>query len=221
MAQTRKAEETKQKQETGQTQSQTGERQSTDISAGQSRGQTRSGQGLTTSGTGQGRGLSRRDPFMSPFSFMRRFSEEMDRLFEDFGFPGGGLSLGLGRDFGRGFQQMSNWSPQIEFFERGNELVVRADLPGMSRDDVNVDVEDDQIIIRGERRDERESNEQGFYHSERSYGSFYRAVPLPPGVESEQVKAAFSDGVLEITLPKPEQKSRSRRIEIGDRSPNR
>lgn len=170
-------------------------------------------QGLTRSGSsGQNRGLSRREQYTSPFSFMRRFGEEMDRLFDDFGFGGNFLTPSFGRDFA----QMSQWSPQTEVFERGNELVIRADLPGMTKDDIDVDIEDDAIIIRGERRDERTENEQGFYQTERSYGSFYRSIPLPQGIDAEQANASFNNGVLEITMPKPEQKQRGRRLEIGE-----
>ena len=163
-----------------------------------------------------------RTTFNSPFSFMRRFSEEMDRLFDDFAFGGGSMFRpGSGRglfspSFGGGFGEMSRWTPQTEVFQRGNELVVRADLPGLNRDEVNVELEDDQIIIHGERRDERETNEQGFYQTERSYGSFYRAIPLPEGIDGEQAKADFNNGVLEITMPMPERQSRGRRIEIGE-----
>ena len=189
--------------ETSQTQSQ---------QAGSNQPQQR---GMTPSGfSQQNRGLSRQEQFapLSPFSLMSRFREEMDRLFADFGFGSRGLfSPGFGRDFER-----SMWSPQTEVFQRGNQLVIHADLPGMSKDDINVDIEDDQIIIRGERREEREQNEQGFYHTERSYGSFSRSIPLPQGIDAEQANASFNNGVLEITMPMPAQKSRGRRVEIGE-----
>ncbi|HEX6125992.1 MAG TPA: Hsp20/alpha crystallin family protein [Pyrinomonadaceae bacterium] len=185
--------------------------------------QTQGQQGLTTRGGGQQQGLSRQSQFASPFSFMRRFTEEMDRLFDDFAL-GGGTSLfrpSFGRGFlspgfGRGFEQLSAWTPQTEVFQRGNELVVRADLPGLTRDQVNVELEENQIIIHGERRDERETNEQGLYQTERSYGSFYRSIPLPEGIDADQAKANFNNGVLEITMPMPERQSRGRRIEIGE-----
>jgi HSP20 family protein len=173
-------------------------------------------QDLTTKGGSQNRGLARREQFtpLSPFSFMRRFSEEMDRLFEDFGFGGSAL---FSPSFSRGFEETAfDWSPQTEVFQRGGELIVRADLPGMTKDNINVDIEDDQIVIRGERRDEREESEEGFYHTERSYGSFYRAIPLPPGIDADQANAIFNNGVLEITLPLPEQTRRGRRLEIGE-----
>jgi HSP20 family protein len=172
------------------------------------------------------RGMTSRDrsSFASPFSFMRRFSEEMDRLFDDFAFGGGSGSMfrpGFGRGLfspglGGEFGQMSGWTPQTEVFQRGNELVVRADLPGLNRDEVNVELEDDRIIIHGERRDEHETNEQGFYQTERSYGSFYRAIPLPEGVDGDKAQADFTNGVLEITMPMPERQSRGRRIEVGE-----
>jgi HSP20 family protein len=107
------------------------------------------------------------------------------------------------------------WSPQVDVFERGNNLVVRADLPGLDRDNIDVEVENDSLIIRGERRSENEDNQEGYYRSERSYGSFYRAIPLPDGVDANACNATFKDGVLEVTLPKPpESKSKGKRIEV-------
>ncbi len=215
MAQAKKAREKTQGKETNQTQNQeslqavnTPPSRRAGNNQPQRSSQTESLQ--TTRNQPQQRGLSRREQYTSPFSVMRRFRDEIDRLFDDFGF-GGLISPSFGRDF-----ESAMWSPQTEVFERGNNLVVRADLPGMTKDDIDVDIEDDQIIIRGERRDERETDEQGFYQTERSYGSFYRSIPLPQGIDSEQANATFRDGVLEITIPKPEQKSRGRRLEIGE-----
>lgn len=163
-------------------------------------------------------GIARREQSLpssiggSPFTFMRRFSEEMDRLFEDFGFGRGGLVPSLGRGFDQAL-----WSPQVEMFEREDQLVVRADLPGMKKDDVNVEITDDAVIIQGERRNESEENREGYYHSERSYGSFYRSIPLPEGVNADQANATFRNGVLEITMQAPaRQESRSRRLDIRE-----
>jgi HSP20 family protein len=140
-------------------------------------------------------------PYMytSPFSLMRRFTDEMDRLFDSFG----GTSYGLGQ----------TWAPQVEMFEREGKLVVRADLPGLKKDDVSVDVDDGRILISGERRQEHEENEGGYYRSERSYGSFYRSIPLPKGVSGENAKAKFKDGVLEITMDAARESS-GRRLAI-------
>ena len=168
--------------------------------------------------------VARREPQLlgTPFTFMRRFSEEMDRLFEDFGF-GRGL---LAPDFERGLDRISNlttgaWAPQVEVLERDNQLVIRADLPGMTKDDINVDIDDNSLVLRGERKTEREENEEGYYRSERSYGSFYRRIPLPTGVNAEDAKANFHNGVLEITMPAPEKSERKRTLEITGESETR
>ena len=145
--------------------------------------------------TRRGYDLQRPD---SPFAFMRRFNDEMDRLFQGFG--KGGPSI---------------WSPQIEVFERGGELVVCADLPGMTKDDVQVDITHNAIVIRGERRTEREEEDEGYYRTERSYGSFYRTIPLAEGVDTEKAEATFRNGVLEITMPAPERAER-RQLEIRE-----
>ncbi len=153
---------------------------------------------------------------MSPFSLMRRFSDEMDRLFGDFGLRGS-LASGVGREFGRlADLEGSMWLPQVEAFQREGKLIVRADLPGLNKDDINVDITDDAIKIRGERRQEKEENEAGFYRSERSYGSFYREIPLPVGVNADEARASFNNGVLEISMRAPARQSGSRRIEIRE-----
>ena len=167
------------------------------------------------------RGLTRREQSYparfgnNPFSFMRRFSEEMDRLFEDFGtgsrgLMGRGFMSDLG-EFGQGL-----WSPQIETFEREGQLVIRADLPGLSKDDVNVELTDEAVTISGERHNENEEKREGYYRSERSYGSFYRQIPLPEGVNAEDAQATFRNGVLEVTMKAPQLQSQKRRLEISE-----
>lgn len=109
------------------------------------------------------------------------------------------------------------WSPQIETFQRGSEFVVRADLPGLKKDDVKIDITDDSITIEGERREEHEEDREGYYRSERSYGSFYRVVPLPDGAITDSAKANFNNGVLEIVVQAPPREvSRGRRLEIAE-----
>jgi HSP20 family protein len=157
-------------------------------------------------------GLARRDPFeafwQGPFARMRRMQEDMDRLFSGFG-----ASRGLSRQ-GRDFD--IDWSPAIEAFQRGNEFVVRAEIPGLSRDDLTVEVGDDALTIRGERKYDHEEEREGVVHSERAYGSFYRMVPLPDGALPDTARANFKDGVLEIAIQAPSHDvRRGRRIEIG------
>lgn len=166
-------------------------------------------------GTGQAQqtALSRSEQSMptlwaSPFSFMRRFGEEMDRLFEDFG-RGSALAP-------RNFAQVAAWSPQVEVFQRDGQLVVRAALPGLTKDDVQVELRDDAVILRGERRQEHEEQREGYYRCEVSHGSFYREIPLPEGTKTGDAKATFRDGVLEITMQAPKEETRGRQLEIQD-----
>jgi HSP20 family protein len=189
--------------------------------SGNSQGQRKSQSRKNTQSNKPETGIARREQpadlrAVSPFSLMRRFSEEMDRLFGDFG-VGGRLASGFGREFGRlADLEGSMWLPQVETLERDGKLIVRADLPGLTKDDINVDITDDAIKIRGERRQEKEENEEGYYSSERSYGSFYREIPLPSGVNRDEANATFRNGVLEITMPAPARQPSSRRIEIGE-----
>lgn len=149
----------------------------------------------------------------SPFALMRRFSEEMDRLFGDFGTRRGWLEAPGGR--GLGFPQ-AQWAPPIEIFERDNQLVVRADLPGLSKDDIEIEITDNMLTIAGERREGREETRGGYRHSERRYGRFARSISLPEGVNAEDVRATFENGVLEITVPMPQRERREQRIAIQE-----
>ena len=154
---------------------------------------------------------------------MRRMAEDMDRMFGNFGFGRAGLGLSpffdtdIDRDLWRrgSNPQQSSWAPQVETFRRGDQLVVRADLPGMKKEDVNVEVDDGVLTISGERCDEHEENGDDSYRSERTYGQFYRAIPLPEGVSDEQCDASFKDGVLEVTLPMPKEPERkAKKIQV-------
>jgi HSP20 family protein len=147
---------------------------------------------------------------MSPFALMRRFSEEMDQYFSQLGSGRSESSMvPAGREF---------FSPPVEVTERDGQFVVCADLPGLSKDDVHVEVTDDALLITGERRSEHEERQGGTFRSERSYGTFRRQIPLPEGVSADQATATFKDGVLQITMPAPKRQERSRRIEIQSAS---
>ena len=109
------------------------------------------------------------------------------------------------------------WSPTIEVFEKDNRLVTKVDLPGLKKEDVKVEVTDSRLTISGERKREVEEKKKDVYRSEREYGSFYRAVPLPEGVKLEDVKATFADGVLEVSVPLPARADvRVRKVEIQE-----
>jgi HSP20 family protein len=164
------------------------------------------------------RALAREDPFSaSPFALMRRVAEDMDRMFESFGFGRGRFAPRLWSDVPERFgePELAVWAPEIEVFDRESEFVVRADLPGLKKEDVRVEVTENALMLEGERRKEHEERREGFYRSERSYGRFSRAVPLPEGVDTEKVEAEFKDGVLEVRLPAPKRQPQQRRqIEI-------
>jgi HSP20 family protein len=130
--------------------------------------------------------------FANQLGLMRRFSHELDRVFEEFG---------LKPRFAEPVVNEAAWAPDIEVFERQGQLVVRADLPGMTKDDVNVRIIEGVLTLRGERKQEKEITRDDYYQSERSYGAFHRTLVLPEGVKAEQVQATFKNGVLEVTMP--------------------
>ena len=114
------------------------------------------------------------------------------------------------------------WTPQIESFQQGDQFIVRADLPGMKKDDVRIEVADDSLTIEGERKEEHNEEREGYYRSERSYGSFCRVVPLPEGTIPESARASFNNGVLEVTIQAPPREvSRKRRVEISESAESR
>jgi len=176
--------------------------------------ETKAEGGRLQKSSGQNRDITRWDPFdfrSSPFSLFRRMQEDMDRLFAGFGMGRGAMSP-IGEGGG-------DWAPAIEAFQRGNEFVVRADVPGLSRDDLTVEVGEDALTIQGERKYDHEEEREGVYRSERSYGSFSRVVPLPEGAVADSAKANFNNGVLEVVVQAPSQEvRRGRKVEIGEGS---
>jgi HSP20 family protein len=113
------------------------------------------------------------------------------------------------------FPTISLKAPSLDLFEEKDEMVVKADLPGLSKEDIEVTVAGDVVTIKGEKKKEEEIKEKDYYRRERSYGSFARSVQLPCEVKADQIKAQFKDGVLEIRMPKTEEaKKKSIAIQI-------
>jgi HSP20 family protein len=106
------------------------------------------------------------------------------------------------------------WIPAMDLVETEDHLVLRADLPGMSEDDVEIEIKDGVLTVSGERRNEQESRSEGFYRVERATGRFSRSLSLPDGIDAGKVAASFDRGVLEVQIPKPEQ-TKPHRVEIG------
>jgi HSP20 family protein len=154
--------------------------------------------------------LMRRDLFDLPsHRLFRRMQDNLDRFF------------GGGHDWPDFFGESGrlDWTPAIETFQRGNEFVVRAELPGMSRKDISVEIGDEALTLSGERTYDHDEEHEGTYRSERAYGAFRRFVPLPEGALPESAKATFKDGVLEVRLQAPSPAVRQgRRLEIQEES---
>ena len=148
-----------------------------------------------------------------PFTLLRQMTPDFDRMFESSAWP----SFRWPSFRTRPAAEAATWFPEIDVFEKDNRLVTKIDLPGMKKEDVKVEVTDGQLAISGERKSESEEKRENFYRCEREYGSFYRAVPLPEGVKLEDVKAMFSDGVLEVSVPLPAKlETKARKVEVQE-----
>jgi HSP20 family protein len=137
---------------------------------------------------------------MSPFSLLGRITEEFDRILQPFLLEGETANIA--------------WIPTVEIYQLDGKYHILAELPGLSPMEVRVEVDDDAVILQGERQVEREANEGGIRRSERQFGRFYRRIPLPEGADPEQAKAKFHDGILEITMPAPNKQTERRQIQV-------
>ncbi len=109
------------------------------------------------------------------------------------------------------------WMPAIDMYETDDRFVIKAELPGMEKSDIDISVTDHQLTLKGERKVEEESKGENYYLSERSYGRFFRSIPLPSNADANKIEATFKDGVLEINIPKiPE--SQAKKVEIGGKA---
>ncbi len=148
----------------------------------------------------------RNDWLADPFKELENLQREMNRLF-DF-------------SFGRGIREEApllgtSWAPAVDVYDSKDAILVKADLPGLSKDEIDVSVQDDTLVIKGEKKKDAEVKEDDYYRVERYYGSFYRALPLPAEVDADKVEATYEDGVLTLNLPKKEEaKPKQIRIEV-------
>ncbi|HXW04143.1 MAG TPA: Hsp20/alpha crystallin family protein [Vicinamibacterales bacterium] len=133
-------------------------------------------------------------PYRTPFALMRRLTDEMDRIFEDF-------EIRRPFAFFKPEVVAAEWAPIVELLEKEDRLVVRAELPGLKKEDVKIEVTAEYLTLQGERRQEKEEKEKGYIRTERFYGTFFRQIPLPEGANPEVARATFKDGVLEIEVP--------------------
>jgi HSP20 family protein len=139
-----------------------------------------------------------------PVRELNTIQNEMNRLFNTF-FEGGP---------GNGGAQLRRWLPAMDLVETQDDFVLRADLPGLNESDVKIELEDNVLTISGERKSEHEDRREGYYRVERSFGAFQRSLTLPEGVDPEAINANFDKGVLEVRIPKPEQR-KPRKVTIS------
>jgi HSP20 family protein len=145
-----------------------------------------------------------------PAREINSLQQEMNRLFSSFfDTPPAGAGGNGGSP--------RRWIPAMDLVETDDHFVLRADLPGMSEGDVDLSLEDNVLTLSGERRTEHEQGGEGFYRLERATGAFSRSLTLPEGVDGDAISARFDNGVLEVRIPKPEQrKPRKLQISVGD-----
>ncbi|HEY5764931.1 MAG TPA: Hsp20/alpha crystallin family protein [Candidatus Deferrimicrobiaceae bacterium] len=143
--------------------------------------------------------------WLDPFRDLTSIQERMNQIFED------ALARTRGRDEGL---RTGMWTPAVDIYEKNDTVVVKAELPGVERDQISVEVKDGILTLRGERKFERDVKEESYHRVERSYGTFLRSFSLPVSVDQDQVKATFRDGVLEVELPKKEQ-AKPKQIQVN------
>jgi HSP20 family protein len=144
-----------------------------------------------------------------PARELQSVQHEVNRLFGSFLDPHAGVEIGARR-----------WLPAVDLVEEGDHYVLRADLPGVSQDELKVELEDNVLTLSGERKSEHEERKDGYYRIERASGSFSRSLTLPEGVDPDAIQARFERGVLEVRIPKPaERKPRRVAIDVGEKAP--
>jgi HSP20 family protein len=153
--------------------------------------------------------IARWDPFRAmrrwdPFADFREMQYEMDRLLDR-----------MGRDTSVA-ETFNNWLPAVESYRRGDTLTFKCELPGMDPKEVEVTVDETgrELIIKGERKTEKDTKEEDYIHRELTYGGFERRFVLPEGVKTDAIKAKFTNGILEITVPSSQISSKAKKIEI-------
>jgi len=130
-----------------------------------------------------------------PFRDLVSIQDEMNRLFDDF----------FGRPLARTEWTEGVWSPTVDISEDKDNVIIRAEMPGTKKEDVNISIQDNVLTLKGEKKQEKEEKDKNYHRVERSYGSFCRSFQLPTSVKTDKIKANYRDGVLNITLPKTEE----------------
>jgi HSP20 family protein len=139
-----------------------------------------------------------------PWTTLPTLQDRINRIFEE-AFPRSSAKEG---EFA-----LADWRPAVDTFEENNNIVIKAELPGVKKENVTIDIKDNMLTLKGERSEETEVKEENYYRKERSYGKFHRAFTLPDAVDANKIEASFKDGVLKISIPKAEE-AKTKKIEI-------
>ncbi len=127
----------------------------------------------------------------NPFRELARIEQELNKVFNEL-VPAGGAEI----------SQTQVWAPRVDVYEKDNKIIIEAEIPGAKKEDIEVKIRDNAVIIKGEVKREEEKKEGNFYRSERFYGVFERVIPLPAEVKADEAKASFENGILRLELPK-------------------
>jgi HSP20 family protein len=131
----------------------------------------------------------------NPMRDMLSFNNRADRIFNDFFYPSRGMQM----------SKDSNWNPRVDIYEDEDAIVLKAELPGVEKDNIVVDVKGMVLTLKGERSSDNEVKEESYYRRERTFGSFERRFNLPDNVDPEKITADYKDGILKLGIPKPEE----------------
>lgn len=135
---------------------------------------------------------------MNPVALMREFTDELDRTYR-------GAAPAA---------EVAAWIPTVDIQQCNGDMVVTAELPGLKKEEVKVELTEDALVIQGERKREHKEDHEGYHRWERSYGQFYRSIPLPEGAKTDQVKAELQDGILKVSVPVPQAEKKVRQVPI-------
>ncbi len=127
----------------------------------------------------------------NPFRELARIEQELNKVFSEL-VPSGRTEVA----------QVQTWTPRVDVYEKDNKIVIEAEIPGAKKEDIEVKIRDNAVVIKGEVKKEEEKKEENYYRSERFYGVFERVIPLPTEVKAEEAKASFENGILKLEIPK-------------------
>ena len=158
--------------------------------------------------------------FRTPFDLMRNFfTNDFENLLPNYRFNFDFPTMFENEPFSKFDNEVFDFVPPFEMFERDGKWIVKAELPGMTKDDIDLEINDNFLTLKGRKEDKFEEKKDNYYRSEFTYGDFYRRIPLPEGVETKDAKAVFNNGILEVTFAAPHLALKGKKLEITEAKP--